>query len=158
MKRTNQSTKSVVIGLFVLSLTAFLYLNTRPECHRKMPKLRHATPTIQDSTKLSNRLKLGASIYSSPALQAINFIEETNELVGFHRWMSWRVDELSSWRVDELSSWWVDELTNWWIDELMNWWIDELTSWRVVELMNWRIDELMNWWVDELTSWRICLK
>ena len=85
MKRTNQSTKGIIIGLFVLSFMAFLYLNTRPECHHKMPKLRHATPAMQDSTKLSKRLKLRESISSSPALQAINFIEETNELVGFHR-------------------------------------------------------------------------
>jgi len=82
MKRTNQST-GTVIGLFILSLTAFLYLNTRPNSHDH-PNRYQTPPVIMDSTNTkTNRLKPTISVH--PALQAIYFIEETNELVGFHR-------------------------------------------------------------------------
>jgi len=83
MKRTNQST-GVVIGLFILSLTAFLYLNTRtPNNHDNSNRSR--TPSvIMDSTKTKKR-QIKQAISSNPAFQAIHFIEETNELVGFHR-------------------------------------------------------------------------
>jgi len=82
MKRTNQST-GAVIGLLILSLAAFLYLNTRPNNY-DYPNRPRTPSVIMDSTS-TKKSHLKQAISSNPALQAILFIEETNELVGFHK-------------------------------------------------------------------------
>ncbi len=82
MKRTNQST-GVVIGLFVLSLAAFLYLNTRPNNHDHPNRSR--TPSVIMDTTNTKKDQIKQAISANPALQAIHFIEETNELVRFHK-------------------------------------------------------------------------
>ena len=84
MKRTNQSSRGAVIGLFMLSLAAFLYLNTRPNNYDNSNHP-HISPVFMDSTQVPKRERLRQNITHNPALQALHFIEETNELVGFHR-------------------------------------------------------------------------
>jgi len=83
MKRTNQST-SAVIGLLILSFAAFLYLNTRPPNNYDYPNRSRTPPVYTDSIR-TKKNQLKQTISNNPALQAIHFIEETNELVRFQR-------------------------------------------------------------------------